>query len=54
LATGIQEEIIDWLHTVRENIAATWYEWYWSGNRGNYTNASASYSGNNAQGIEFL
>ena len=53
LATAIQDEIFDWLRTVGENTAAAWFERYWTGDRGNYTNASAGYSGNNnAQGIE--
>jgi hypothetical protein len=53
LATAIQDEIIDWLRIVGENGAAAWFERYWCGERGNCTNASAGYCGNNnAQGIE--
>jgi hypothetical protein len=53
LAAAIQDEIACWLHTVGENCAAAWFERYWTGERGNYTNASAGYSGNNySQGIE--
>jgi hypothetical protein len=53
LAAAIQEEIADWLCTVGENGAAAWFQRYWTGERGNYTNASAGYAGNNnAQGIK--
>ncbi len=53
MATAIQEEIADWLCHGGENGTATWFQRYWTGERGNYTNASAGYAGNNnAQGIE--
>jgi hypothetical protein len=53
LAAAIQDEIADWLRTVGENRASAWFQRYWTGERGNYTKASACYSGNNnAQGIE--
>jgi hypothetical protein len=53
MAAAIQDEIAGWLRTVGENGAAAWFERYWTGERDNYTNASAGSSGNNkAQGIE--
>ena len=53
MAAAIQDEIVEWLRKDGENGAAAWFERYWTGDRGNYTNASAGYSGNNnAQGIE--
>jgi len=53
LASGLQEEILTWLKDVKEVRAHRWYEKYWMGPRGNYTNASAGYCGtNSAQGIE--
>jgi hypothetical protein len=53
LAAAIQDEIVGWLRRDGENGAAAWFERYWTGDRGNYTNASAGYAGNNnAQGIE--
>jgi hypothetical protein len=55
LANAIQLEIasVEWLRTEGKNTAALWFERYWTGERGNYTNALACYSGNNnAQGIE--
>ncbi len=52
-AHATQLEIVEWLCTEGENAAASWFERYWAGERGNYTNASAGYSSNNnAQGIE--
>ncbi len=53
LASELQEEILKWLKDVNEVRAHRWFEKYWMGPRGNYTNASASYCGtNSAQGIE--
>jgi hypothetical protein len=46
LAAAIQDEIAGWLRTVGANGAAAWFERYWTGERGNYTNALAGYSGN--------
>jgi hypothetical protein len=53
LAMNIQDDIVTWLRDVGEDEAADWFYRYWTGPRGNYTNASAGYSGSNsAQGIE--
>ncbi len=39
LAAAVQGEIADWLCTVGENGTAAWFQRYWTGERGNYTNA---------------
>ena len=37
----------------KEDVAANWFETYWTGEHGNYTNATAGYLGNNkSAGIE--
>ena len=49
----IQDEIVEWLKEIKEMQAATWFETYWTGEFGNYTNATAGYVGfNKASGIE--
>lgn len=53
MAKTIQIEIVDYLTEVKEDVAAAWFEEYWTGEHGNWTNAAAGYAGtNNAQGIE--
>ena len=46
IASAIQASIYEWLKASKEEYAATWYLKHWSGERGNYTNASAGYVGN--------
>ncbi len=49
----LQADIVEWLKTAGEARAAAWFEKYWCGEKGNYTNATAGYVGNNmASGIE--
>ena len=50
----LQDMIEDWLHNVlKETRAADWWRDYWCSERGNYTNATAGYVGNNTStGIE--
>jgi hypothetical protein len=49
----VQENIVEWLDSAREFRAASWFEEYWCGEKGNYTNATAGYVGNCvASGIE--
>ena len=53
VAKMIQSEIVKWLHEVRESRAALWFEENWTGEKGNYTLASAGFVGSNdAQHIE--
>jgi hypothetical protein len=53
MASLIQDEIIVWLNDVGEKGAARWFEKTWTGEHGNYTNASAGYvATNKASGIE--
>ncbi len=53
LACDLQEEILKWLKDVKEVSAYHWFEKYWIGSQGNYTNASAGFCGTNSvQGIE--
>ncbi len=53
LACDLQEEILKWLKEVKEVRAHGWFEKYWMGPSGNYTNASAGFCGtNSAQGIK--
>ena len=47
IAHMIQGHIVDWLRSVKETRASKWFETYWTGEHGNYTNASAGYVGNN-------
>ena len=53
LAKIIQIEIVDYLTDIEEEVAAVWFDEYWTSEHGNWTNAAAGYAGtNNAQGIE--
>ncbi len=53
ITTLLQANIVDWLDTAGEFRAAAWFEEYWCGEKGNYTNATAGYMGNCvASGIE--
>jgi hypothetical protein len=57
LACDLQEAILKWLKDVNEVRANRWFEKYWMGPRGNYsdcyTNASTGYCGtDSAQAIE--
>ena len=55
IALLIQKEIVAWpgLKAVKEMCASVWFEKTWTGQHGNYTNASAGYVGNNkAAGCE--
>ena len=49
----IQDEIVQWLGEKKEKRAQEWFGTYWTGEFGNYTNATAGYCGfNKASGIE--
>jgi hypothetical protein len=49
----LQREIVVWLSEVGEARASTWFNFTWTGEHGNYTNATAGYVGNNlSSGIE--
>ena len=49
----MQAVIVEWLKSKKELVAANWFEKYWTGEHGNYTNATAGYVGNNkSAGIE--
>ena len=49
----IKDEIVAWLKEIKELRAAKWFEKNWTGEFGNYTNATAGYVGfNKASGIE--
>ena len=49
----VQDEIVAWLKEIKELRAAKWFEENWTGEFGNYTNATAGYVGfNKASGIE--
>jgi hypothetical protein len=49
----LQRNIVLWLTEVGEARAATWFNDNWTGERGNYTIATAGYVGNNlSSGIE--
>ncbi len=49
----MQGVIVDWLKLKNVNVAANWFETYWTGEHGNYNNATAGYVGNNKlAGIE--
>ena len=49
----MQGLIVTWLKKMKEDVAANWFETYWTGEHGNYTNATAGYVGNNkSAGIE--
>ena len=41
----LQEQLTRELHGLGEHRAAAWYEETWTGEHGNYTNASAGYCG---------
>ena len=47
IAHTLQAQIGQWLKSVKETRAASWFKTYWTGEHGNYTNASAGYVGNN-------
>ena len=47
IARMVQAHIVDWLVIEKETRAASWFEKEWTGEHGNYTNASAGYVGNN-------
>ena len=47
IARVVQAHIVDWLRSVKETHASKWFEKEWTGEHGNYTNASAGYVGNN-------
>jgi hypothetical protein len=47
IARVVQSMIVDWLRSVKEPHASKWFEKEWTGEHGNYTNASAGYVGNN-------
>jgi hypothetical protein len=47
IARMIQAQLVVWLTYQKETRAATWFEKEWTGEHGNYTNASAGYVGNN-------
>ena len=46
IAHMVQTHIVDWLVSEKETRAASWCEKEWTGEHGNYTNASAGYVGN--------
>ncbi len=49
----LQSDIVVWLSQVGEARASVWFNDTWTGERGNYTNATAGYVGNNlSSGIE--
>ena len=49
----IQDESVLWLQEIKETSAARWVEDKWTGEFGNYTNATAGYVGfNKVWGIE--
>jgi hypothetical protein len=49
----MQGVIVDWLKSKKEDGAANWFETYWTGEHGNYTNATPGHVGNNkSAGIE--
>ena len=49
----IQDEIVEWLGEIKETRARDWFRSFWTGEFGNYTNATAGYCGfNKASGIE--
>ena len=53
LTHAMQGVIVDWLKLKNVNGAANWFETYWTGEHGNYNNATAGYVGNNkSAGIE--
>jgi hypothetical protein len=53
IAQMLQEAMVTWLYEVEEAKAATWFAENWTGEFGNYTNASAGHVGSNdAQHIE--
>ena len=43
----LQDLIEEWLKSVKEMRAAVWWREYWTGEHGNYTNATCGYVGNN-------
>ncbi len=47
IAHMIQGHIVDWLRSMKETRASSWFESYWTGEHDNYTNARAVYVGNN-------
>ena len=47
IAHMIQAQLVVWLNHMKETRAATWFAKEWTGEHGNYTNASAGYVGNN-------
>ncbi len=47
IAQMLQEAMVAWLYEVEEAKAATWFAENWTGEFGNYTNASAGYVGSN-------
>ena len=49
----VQDEIVAWLKEIKELRAAKWFEENWTGEFGNYTNATAGYVAfKKASGIE--
>ena len=49
----LQDSIEEWLREKGELRAAEWFSTYWTGEHGNYTNATAGYVGSNkSAGIE--
>jgi hypothetical protein len=53
LTHAMQVVIVTWLKSQKEDVAANWFETYWTSEHGNYTNAMAGYVGNNkSAGIE--
>ena len=43
IARMAQAHIVDWLVFEKDTRAASWFEKKWTGEHGNYTNASAGY-----------
>ena len=57
LTHAMQGVIVTWLKSKKEDVAANWFETYWTSEHGNYTNATAGYVGkfkgnNKSAGIE--
>ncbi len=53
LTNAMQGVIVKWLKSKKEDVAANWFETNWTGEHGNFTNATAGYVGNNkSAGIE--
>jgi hypothetical protein len=43
----LQSDMVEWLERVGESRAARWFQDNWTGEHGNYTNATAGYVRNN-------